>query len=111
MVGGSARRLDAAVSTPGSRPSNAAGRGAHNLGGPTMRTVRLSIGVRGRFVLGALLMGALAVLVPGNSATAQQGQGQYLTEASQRLGKLIARANQDGFTFDENKFSIGGGWL
>src|SRR5438874_11599829 len=70
------------------------------------------VGVRGRLVLGALLMFGLVAAVPGLSAQAQQaGQGKYLTEASARLGKLIAKANQDGYEFQDNNFSIGGGWL
>lgn len=68
-------------------------------------------GVRGRFALGVLLVSTLVVAAPGNSATAQQGQGQYLTEAAARLGKLIAQANRDGYEFQDNNFSIGGGWL
>jgi hypothetical protein len=58
------------------------------------------------------LASTLLVLLPGARATAQEGsQGPFLTEAAARLGKLIAKANKDGFIFDENKFSVGGGWL
>ncbi len=77
-----------------------------------MTKVTMALGsVRGRFVLGAVLMSTLVVLSPGNSATAQQGQGQYVTQAAARLGKLIVRANQDGYVLQDNNFSIGGGWL
>jgi hypothetical protein len=68
------------------------------------------VGVRGRMALAALVMFLLATLVPARPATAQ-GQGKYLSEASARLGKLIAKANQEGFIFTDNQFSIGGGWL
>lgn len=70
-------------------------------------------GTRGRFALGAVAMFSMALLLPGRTAQAQQGagQGQYLTEASARLGKLIGRANQDGYIFYDNQFSVGGGWL
>jgi len=77
-------------------------------------TMGFSLGLgRGRLALGGLLITLLALLAPGHEATAQQGQGQgqYLTEAAARLSKLIARANQDGFTLTDNNFSIGGGWL
>jgi hypothetical protein len=50
------------------------------------------------------------VAVPGNS-TAQQGQGQYVTEAAARLSKQVEKANKEGYAFQDNNFSIGGGWL
>ncbi len=68
-------------------------------------------GARGRFALGAAVILAMAAVLPGETARAQQGQGQYLTEASSRLGKLIARANKDGYSLYNNQFSVGGGWL
>jgi hypothetical protein len=68
---------------------------------------------RGRFALAVLLVSVALVLAPEHDAAAQQGQGQgqYVTEASARLGKLIGKANQDGFVLQSNNFSIGGGWL
>jgi hypothetical protein len=68
-------------------------------------------GVRGRCALGAVTVLATVALLPGDTAQAQQGQGQYLTEAAARLGKLIASANKDGYYFYNNQFSVGGGWL
>jgi hypothetical protein len=63
--------------------------------------------------MGVLLVSVLALAVPGHDAAAQQGQGQgqYITEAAARLSKLISSANKDGFTLQDNNFSIGGGWL
>jgi hypothetical protein len=70
---------------------------------------------RGRCVLGSLLMSALVVVPFGNRATAQKGdvlqKGQYLTEASLRLNKLIGKAVDDGYVFEDDRCSFGGGWL
>lgn len=68
---------------------------------------------RWRLALGVVLMALTAVAVPGHDAAAQQGQGQgqYITEAAARLSKLIGKSNQDGYTLQDNNFSIGGGWL
>jgi hypothetical protein len=60
--------------------------------------------------LAAALVFSMAALLPSETR-GQDGQGKYLTEASARLGKLIARANQDGFKFYDDTFSVGGGWL
>ncbi len=68
-------------------------------------------GRRAPLALGALMLGSLLLLGPGDGARAQQGQGRYLTEATTRLSKLITRANIDGYIFQNNSFSIGGGWL
>ncbi len=70
-------------------------------------------GARGRFAFGAVVLFGMALLLPGRTATAQDktGQGKYLTEASARLGKLIGTANQAGYVFYNNQFSVGGGWL
>jgi hypothetical protein len=64
----------------------------------------------GRFALAALVVGTLIVTAPGNPASGQS-QGDYVIQASNRLNKLITRANKEGYQLDENKFSIGGGWL
>ena len=53
----------------------------------------------------------LVVALALEQRTAQQGQGQYVTEAAARLSKLIAAANKDGYILQDNNFSIGGGWL
>lgn len=45
------------------------------------------------------------------SALAGEGQGEYLTQASERLIKLVAKANADGYKLQNNSFSLGGGWL
>jgi hypothetical protein len=58
-----------------------------------------------------LVVFSLVVVVPGFTPAQQGAQGQYLTEASARLGKLIAEANKQGYIFQDNVFSIGGGWL
>jgi hypothetical protein len=64
-----------------------------------------------RLLLFALAAGLIVVLAPPERAGAQQGQGQYVAEAAQRLGRLIGAANQDGYRLDNNQFSIGGGWF
>src|SRR5205823_3040850 len=79
-------------------------------GGP-MRNPGSSSGLCARFALGALLAAALVLLGPAPRASAQEGQGKFLTQATQRLIKLIAKANEDGFVLANNQFSIGGGWL
>jgi hypothetical protein len=72
-------------------------------------------GRRGRFALGALLMSTLVVMPFGNRVTAQKGdvlqKGQYLTEASVRLNKLIGKAVSEGYVFEDDRCSFGGGWL
>jgi len=65
----------------------------------------------GRFALIACLAGLLTVLVGENRASAQEGQGKYITEATVRLIKLVNQGNGDGFKLQDNSFSIGGGWL
>jgi hypothetical protein len=77
-----------------------------------MRNFGSSAGsVRVRFGLTVLVVSALAVVAPGNSTAQQRGQGQYVTEAADRLSKQIEKANKDGYAFQDNNFSIGGGWL
>jgi hypothetical protein len=51
------------------------------------------------------------VLAVAGPAGAQEGQGKYVTQASNRLTGLIEQANKDGFKLSNNKLSIGGGWL
>jgi hypothetical protein len=68
-------------------------------------------GLRGRVVLGACLAGMAILLASASEAGAQKGQGQYVTQASQRLAGLISKANDDGYKLANNKFSLGGGWL
>ena len=75
-----------------------------------MRNFGSSVGSL-RVGLAALVVSALVVAVPGNSTAQQRGQGQYVTEAAARLSKQIEKANNDGYIFQDNNFSIGGGWL
>jgi hypothetical protein len=65
----------------------------------------------GQFVLGVCLASLLAVLGMESRAAAQDGQGKYITETAVRLTKLINTANKDGYSLQDNSFSIGGGWL
>jgi len=71
----------------------------------------LKLSWRARFVLGACLASLLSLVAAGNTADAQGGQGKYVAEASQRLVGLINKANGDGFSLADDRFSIGGGWL
>jgi hypothetical protein len=65
---------------------------------------------KGPLVL-ALSLASLCLLLGVQNAGAQEGQGKYLTEATVRLTKLIDAANKDGFSLQDNSFSMGGGWL
>lgn len=65
----------------------------------------------GRHILAVSVAGVLCALAGGSTATAQQGQGSYVTEAADRLSKLITQSNQAGYRLSDNNFSIGGGWL
>jgi hypothetical protein len=60
---------------------------------------------------GILSISLAIVLLGSGTASAQQGQGKYVAEASARLIKLINSANGDGYILQDNSFSIGGGWL
>jgi hypothetical protein len=62
-----------------------------------------------RLALIVVLAGVAALVVGENRASAQQGP--YITQASERLGKLVDKGNKNGFTLQKNSFSIGGGWL
>lgn len=62
------------------------------------------------FALGVCLA-SLWTLLGVQHASAQEGQGKYVTEATVRLIKLIDASNKGGFTLQDNSFSIGGGWL
>jgi hypothetical protein len=64
-----------------------------------------------RFGLAMLVVSALVVAAPGNGTAQQVIQGQYVTEAAARLSKQVEKANKDGYEFQKNSFSIGGGWL
>ena len=50
-----------------------------------------------------------ALLLVATSVHAQQGK--YLNSASARLVKLVDKANDDGYKFQNDSFSLGGGWL
>lgn len=62
-----------------------------------------------RFALSVCLLSGLALLASDHRASAQQGK--YITQAAERLTKLVDKANKDGFALTDNNFSIGGGWL
>jgi hypothetical protein len=63
------------------------------------------------YAAGVLVVAVIAVLVGPDRAAAQNDrQGQYIIQAAQRLQKLTDQANAAGFKFDDNKFSMGGGW-
>lgn len=66
---------------------------------------------RGSFALGVACISILGVLAGDNRAGAQQGQGIYFTQASNRLAKLIDGANKAGYRQPNNSFSIAGGWI
>ena len=57
------------------------------------------------------LMTLAAVSIMHTRAEAQEGQAKFVTEASIRLTRLVATSNKDGYTLQDNSFSIGGGWL
>jgi hypothetical protein len=59
----------------------------------------------------ALTVVGLLGVISHNRASAQEGQGKYVTEAAARLVKLIDKANGEGYKLHDNVFSIGGGWL
>ena len=62
-------------------------------------------------VLGVCLAALLAVLGSTSRVSAQNGQGKFVTEASAALIKLIDVSNTQGYTLENDLFSIGGGWL
>ena len=66
---------------------------------------------RKRFALMACAAGLVAMLAGSGSVSAQKNQGRFITEASERLVKLINKANNAGYTLQNDKFSIGGGWI
>jgi hypothetical protein len=57
------------------------------------------------------LASLLVVLAGVGRATAQEGQGKYITEATVSLIKLVNQANTAGYKLQDNSFSLGGGWL
>lgn len=56
-----------------------------------------------------VVLSLVAMLLVATAAQAQQGK--YLNSASARLIKLVDRANEDGYKFQNDSFSLGGGWL
>ncbi len=56
---------------------------------------------------------AALLFAPGaqGRAVAQAGQGKFVTEASVALIKLIDVSNTQGFSLENDQFSIGGSWL
>lgn len=63
----------------------------------------------GRFV--ALACVASFVVLVATDSVRAQGQGAYISQAANRLGKVVDKGNQDGFSLQSNLFSSGGGWL
>jgi hypothetical protein len=61
--------------------------------------------------VGVCLAACIAMLGANQRASAQQGQGKYITEASAALIKLIDVSNTQGFVLENDLFSLGGGWL
>ena len=60
----------------------------------------------------AVVLTVAGFLLGGVSGTnAQEGQGKYVTQAAERLVKLINSANSEGYKLNDNAFTIGGGWL
>jgi hypothetical protein len=64
--------------------------------------------LRGGAALGICL---LTIGAGARRADAQEGQGIYVAQASARLTRRINTGNRDGFTLQNNSFSIGGGWI
>jgi hypothetical protein len=71
----------------------------------------LSLSWNGRFVLAACLASLLTLAGGQSRARAQEGQGKYITESTVRLIKLVDAGNKDGYSLQNDSFSIGGGWL
>jgi hypothetical protein len=72
------------------------------------------LGTPVRLVLAAAVLFAMAALLPHavqGQEKEKDNQGKYLKEATERLSKQIARANEDGFILSDNTFSVGGAWL
>lgn len=44
-------------------------------------------------------------------AQQQEQQGKYVNSAAARMVKLVNTSNGDGYSLQNNTFSIGGGWL
>lgn len=62
--------------------------------------------------LASLCVASLVAMLAGNGrAAAQGGQGEFITQASARLTKLVDQENKMGYALQNNSFSIGGGWL
>lgn len=69
-----------------------------------------------RFVAHRLMLAFVTLVLAFATSQAQaqeeeKSQGPYVTQATQRLVKLIAKANADGYLLTNNSFSIGGGWI
>ena len=72
---------------------------------------QVSLSWNGRFVRAACLASLLTLVGVHHRASAQDGQGKYVTQATVQLIKLVDAANKDGYSLQDNTFSIGGGWL
>jgi hypothetical protein len=64
---------------------------------------------RSKLPVAALSLGML--VLSAGKVSAQEKQGPYIAQASQRLIKLIDKANGEGYKLQDNKLSIGGGWM
>jgi hypothetical protein len=51
------------------------------------------------------------LLYNGRWINRPRGDGTYFAQASTRLVNLINQAKKDGYDFQDNQFSLGGGWL
>src|ERR1700686_3957271 len=62
-----------------------------------------------RKLLCGLCLAMAAVLATEGRVSAQQGI--FVSQASARLSKLVDKGNEDGYSLQNDSFSIGGGWL
>jgi hypothetical protein len=58
-----------------------------------------------------LVASVCLVPVTSTAQAAPPRQGPYITQATQRLTRLIDVANQEGYILTDDAFSIGGGWI
>jgi hypothetical protein len=59
----------------------------------------------------AVAVSLAALLAGSGSAFAQEKQGPFVAQASKRLTNLVSKANDEGYKLQDNKLSIGGGWI
>ena len=66
--------------------------------------------MKNRFLVAAFVA-CIAALIAPRQASAQNGQGVFITQAASRLSKLVDKANGEKYSLQSNNFSIGGSWL